>query len=142
MTTIDISTNLGKTRLKVGDYGDIPLLPDSVYTQTLADTNDSVSKSSMIIAQYLLAMFAQQTHEKLVQIEIWGGERYKQYKDYLMNVIRNPSFSESCPIPYSPTTGVTQPLIQFQQDFKNNFVYGTESDQLHENAYGREAWEH
>lgn len=130
---IDFSTNLGKCRLRVGDYGDLPLLPDEVYLQTLTDTSDSVNRTSVICAQYILAMFAQQTHEKLAQIELWGGERYKQYKDYLINVIKNPSFSDSCPIPYSASTGVEQPLIQFQEDWYNNFTI-TQSEQLHFDA--------
>ena len=50
MPLIDPTTNLGKVRLRCGDFSDVPFLPDSVYEATLADTNNNVVRAAGICA--------------------------------------------------------------------------------------------
>ena len=52
MPLIDPTTNLGKVRLRCGDFSDVPFLPDSVYEATLADTNNNVVRAAGICAIY------------------------------------------------------------------------------------------
>ncbi len=134
MTIIDPTTNLGKLRLKLGDWGDIVTLPDSVYLQTLADNDDDLQKSTVTLGSYLLGIYSSRTHEKLgLQLESWSGEQFTQFKQYLMMLIKDPSFSNIAPIPYSSTSAFN-PIIDFQENWTKNYTQGTESQTLARNA--------
>jgi len=131
MAHIDPTTNLGKLRLRVADYGDIPFLPDSVYTQTLADNDNNLIRTAKIIASYLLGMLAHKTHRKLSQIEIYGEQAFKNYQQFLLLTFTNPAFMmDISPIPYSGSSTDVNPLIKFTEDWNNNYSNGTQSQQL------------
>ncbi len=134
---LDLSNNEDKIRLRVGDYQDPVFLPTSVYTATLAENNNDVKACVPIIGTYILAILAQRTHQKLSYMEIWGSEAYNNYKDWLVRVVRNPNINGVCPIPYSASNDSVHPLIEFQQDWNANFVNGTQSEQLSDDANGR-----
>lgn len=135
---LDLSQNEDKIRLRVGDYNDIPLLPTSVYTATLADNNNNVNKCVPIIATYILALFAQKSHSKLSYIEVWGSEVYDNYKDWLLKVVLNPMMNQSSPIPYTGATSTTtkNPLIQFTEDWENSYTHPNQSEDLNNIAAG------
>lgn len=135
---LDLSQNEDKIRLRVGDYNDIPLLPTSVYTATLADNNNNVNKCVPIIATYILALFAQKSHSKLSYIEVWGSEVYDNYKDWLLKVVLNPMMNQSSPIPYTGASSTTtkNPLIQFVEDWENSYQKPTQSEDLNNIAAG------
>ncbi len=135
---IDPSTPLGKCRLRTADYGDLPLLPDEVYLTTLAENNDNVQRSSMICATYILGMFAQGCHQKMSFLEIWSGEKYKQYESYLTKIAKDPTFNGSSPIPYTGASSTTtkNPLIQFVEDWENSYQKPTQSEDLNNIAAG------
>ena len=130
---LDLSQNEDKIRLRVGDYNDIPILPTSVYTATLADNNNNVNKCVPIIATYILALFAQKSHSKLSYIEVWSSEVYNNYRDWLLKVVLNPMLNQSSPIPYTGASSTTtkNPLIQFTEDWENGYVKPTQSEDLH-----------
>lgn len=132
MPSIDASTPLGKCRLRTADYGDLPLLPDSVYLTTLAENNDNVQRSSTICATYILGMFAQGCHQKMSFLEIWSGEKYKQYESYLTKIAKDPTFNGSSPIPYTgaSSTAAKNPLIAFVEDWENSYQKPTQSEDL------------
>jgi len=131
MTTIDPSTNLGKLRLALADWSDLPVLPDSVYIQTLSDNNDNLQKCKVVLGSYILGIFSQGVHRRMsVQLEVWGGEKFDQYKQYLLMIVKDPSFSGLCPIPYSGSGDSPHEIIQFISDYKKNFPAGTQSQQL------------
>jgi hypothetical protein len=130
MAVIDASTDLGRVRLKIGDTSDLPILSDGVITQTLIDNGNSVSRATTTCAQYILALLSQNTHSKLVQIEVWGGEAFTNYMNYLTKVVLNPNLSQTCPIPYSASNDKVHPLVEFNQDWYGNFHNGTQSEQL------------
>lgn len=128
---IDPTTNLGKLRLRVSDWSELPYLPDSVYLQTLADNNDNIQKSTVVIGNYLLGIFSQGTHRRLSQnLEVWGGERFSQYLKYLMLIVKDPSFSGISPIPYSASGTELHPILQHISDWKKNYPLGTEAQAL------------
>jgi hypothetical protein len=137
MTVIDPSTNLGKLRLRCADFGDIPYLPDSVYTQTLADNNNSLPISAKICATYILGMLAFKTHRKIgLQLENWSGEAFTQYRSYLLMTVTNPNFMDISPIPYNVNGTTLHPLIKFQEDWNSNYAQITQSQQLAMDAIG------
>ena len=138
---IDPTTPIGKMRLRVGDYSDLPIMPDEVYTATLDDNAGNIKKASVTVAQYILAALTGQTQQRLGQIEIYGGEWFKNYLQMLKATIMNPNVMDLHPMPYTPAVvdnygnEIEMPLIQFQRDWNNNFVDGTEAEQTRQTAY-------
>lgn len=125
---IDPTSNIGKLRLRVADYGDLPLLPDAVYQSTLDDTSNNLTLSASILAKYILGMLSHKTHRKLAQIEVWGSENFRNYKEFLLLTISNPAFMDFSPIPYSSTEEFS-PILDFQKNWNQGFVC-TEAQQL------------
>lgn len=128
MTIIDPSTDLGKLRLRCGDWQDLPWLPDAVYVQTLEDNSGNLPRTAKTCAVYILGMLSFRTHKKLAQIESWSSEAYQNYKDFLLLTVANPNFMDVSPVPYS--TSVDSPITQFMKDWNQNYYGGTESQSL------------
>ena len=116
MTTIDPTTNLGKVRLTIGDWQDLVILPDSVIAQTLTDSGDNVRLASTTCAQYILVTLSFKSHRKMAQLESWSNQQYEQYKDFLMMLVRDPSFSGIAPIPYNGAATTNGPIVQFIEE--------------------------
>lgn len=134
---IDITTNTGKLRLKVGDYQDLPILPDAVYEQTLLDNDNNINRSAQTIAGYIAAILSQRTHEKMSFLEVWGAEAYNNYMDFIKKVLQNPAMAGVSPIPYAGTSTDKNPLIQFTEDWYACFAVKTQSEDMEEiAAYG------
>ena len=129
MPIIDPSTDIGRLRLRVSDFGDLPLLPDSVYSQTLIDNGNSLPQAAKTCAMYILGMLSQKTHRKMAQLEIWGAEAFASYKEFLLLTYTNPAFMTTSPVPYSSNLPFS-PIMQFQADWNKNFAQGTEAQQL------------
>jgi hypothetical protein len=124
MTTIDPSTNLGKVRLRVGDWSDIPILPDTVVNQTLTDCNNNVIRASQLCAQYILATLTAKTHRKLAQLETWSSEQFDNYVKFLQMTVLNPHLSGIAPVPYVVDSGVENPIEQFIENWKAGYERG------------------
>jgi hypothetical protein len=140
MAILDPTTPIGKMRLRVGDYSDLPLMPDEVYQSALDDSNQSVPKASVLVAGYILAMLTGQTHQKLSQIEVFGAEWFRNYLAFVKATILNPNFMEILPMPYVAQIKnecgeiVELPLVQFQKDWNANYVSTTQSQDMHMTA--------
>lgn len=135
MTVIDPYTDLGKLRLRVADFGDIPYLPDSVYLQTLTDKNDNLYESAKTCAMYILGMLSFKTHRKMgLSLEVWGAEAFANYKEFLMLTVKDPAFMDISPLPYSAASDCPSPILLFQESWNRNFTKGTEGQQLNLNA--------
>lgn len=140
MAILDPTTPIGKMRLRVGDFSDLPLMPDSVYRSALEDSNNSVPKASVLVATYILAMLTSQTHQKLSQIEVFGSEWFRNYLAFVKATILNPNFMDLAPMPYVAQIRnefgelVELPLVQFQKDWNANYVSTTQSQDMHETA--------
>ena len=135
MTVIDPTTDLGKVRLRCGDFGDIPWLPDVVYTQAISDSSGNLASASKTCATYILGMLAFKTHRKMgLQLENWSGEAFTHYKEFLLLTVSNPAFMDLSPIPYAAGADCQSPIIMFQNSWNQNFTHGTEGQQLNLNA--------
>lgn len=133
---LDPTSPIGKMRLRVGDFSDLPLMPDSVYESALADSNNSVAKASVLVATYILAMLTGQTHQKLAQIEVFGAEWFNNYLRFVKATILNPNFMDITPMPYVAQIKnefgevVEHPLVQFQKDWNANYISTTQSQDM------------
>lgn len=130
---LDPTSNIGKLRLRVADYSDLPLLPDSVYESTFNDNNGNLPKTAKVIATYILGMLSHKTHRKMNQLEVWGAEAFNNYRQFLLLTVKDPAFMDCSPIPYS-SISETNPLIQFQESWNRNYYCGTENQQLNMSA--------
>jgi hypothetical protein len=130
MATIDPTTAIGKVRLRVGDFLDLPIFPDAVYQSTLDDTQSNVVRASKTMAQYILAALTMRVHERMAQVEVYGNQYIDNYIKFLRATVLNPNLMETAPIPYGASLDKTHPLIQFQHDWNNSYSGGTASEQL------------
>ena len=134
MAMIDISTDVGRCRLRCGDYSDIPFLSDEVYSDAIAQNNGNLQRASVLCAQYILAQLSFSGHRKLAQLEVWSNDVWNQYRQFLMLLIKEPALNAYAPIPYNGDNTDNNPLIQFTIDFNANYANGTQSQLLHEQA--------
>jgi hypothetical protein len=138
---LDPTTNIGKMRLRVGDYSDLPLMPDVVYDSALTDCDGYLPRACVLMAQYILASLTGQTHQKLAQIEVYGDQWFTNYLAFVKATILNPNLMNTAPLPYTPAIKdawgnvVEMPLIQFQKDWNNNYSGGLASQQMRWTAY-------
>ncbi len=138
---LDPTTSVGKMRLRVGDYSDFPMMPDEVYVSALEDCQSNVPRACVLVATYILASLTGQTHQRMVQIEVYGSEWFDNYLRFVKAVILNPNLMPYAPLPYTPITvdaygnEIEVPLIQFQKDWNANFNGGTQSEAMRLTAY-------
>lgn len=137
---IDVSTDLGRLRMRCGDYGDLPYLPDNVYQQALIDTDNNLPVAAKNCATYILGALSFKVHRKIgLQLEVYGAEAFANYKQYLLLILTNPNFMDISPIPYNVNGTTLHPLQQFQKDWNNNYAQVTQSQQLSWDALGSPA---
>lgn len=138
---LDPTTDIGKVRLRIGDYSDLPYFPDPVYQTTIDDCGGNLPQAATVMATYILAMLTHDTHQKLAQVEVWGAEAFQNYLAFVKNVILNPNLSSLAPVPYTPQmldeygNVVEVPLVQFQIDWNANYSAGTQSQLMHTTAF-------
>lgn len=135
MTVIDPTSPVGKVRLMISDWADIPILPDSVIQSALADNSDNIPQSAKQCALYILGILSMKTDRQMgLQLIVKGSQAFTAYKQFLMLITTNPAFMSYSPMPYSATSGEISPILQFQQAWVQNFPRGTEGQQLNLNA--------
>lgn len=122
MTVIDPTTPLGKIRLRIGDWSDLVILPDSVIDATLDDCGGNLPRTAMLCAQYILATLTYKTHKKLAQIETWPNEQFKAYVEFLKLVVLNPNFTNIAPVPYAPGVNDAHPIIEFVEAWNADYA--------------------
>lgn len=133
---LDPTTPVGMLRLRVGDYLDLPILPDIVYESALTECENNLPKATILCAQYILASLTHSVHQRLQAIEIYSNQRYENYLSFLKTTILNPNLMTLAPIPYAGTGDATHPLIQFMSDWNANFANGTQSQDMSYTAIG------
>lgn len=132
-TVIDPTTNLGKVRLRIGDWSDPVILPDVVILSALSDAADDVLKASVTCAYYVLGVLAQGAHMKMTHLEIWGKEKFDSYVKFVNMVIESPSSASFAPVIYSSQAEYER-MSQFVSDWNKTYSSGTESQSLAWNA--------
>lgn len=129
-------SNLSKVRLRVGDFSDLPILPDAVYEGALIDCNQYLPKAALLCAQYILAMLTSKTHKKMMQLEVWNDGYFDNYLAFLKTTLLNPNFMDIAPIPYlSQNSDIALTMLNFRSDWNQNWVQGTSDQNLHMTAY-------
>jgi hypothetical protein len=136
MTIIDPTTPIGKLRLRCGDFGDFPILPDSVYTSALADCNQSLPRASRLCAQYILGTLTAKTHRKLSSLETWSGEYFDHYVQFIKLTILNPNLMSFSPVPYTHANEIENPLPKFIREWNLNYSGITQAEQMTMDAIG------
>lgn len=132
--SFDPTTDIGKIRLRIADWSDIPILSDAIIQSTLDDNDSNVPNTARVCAQYILGMLAGKVHRKLgLQLEVFGSEWYQNYKDFLVLTVSNPAFMSFSPVPVG-TVDDFNTIIQFQSDWNKNYFEGTQSQQLASDA--------
>ena len=116
---LDPTTPVGKIRLRIGDFSDLPLLPDSVIDSALVDCDNNVPRASALCAQYILAILSAKTHRKLAQIETWSNEHFNNYVKYLQLTVLNPNLMTVSPVPYSGMVQEDHPLMVFVEEWNS-----------------------
>jgi hypothetical protein len=117
---IDPQTPIGKIRLRIGDWGDLPLLPDSVLESALEDCNNSLPRAAAMCAQYVLGMLTAKTHRKLANIEVWSNEHFSNYVQFLKMTVLNPHTMGVSPIPYAGEIK-EHPLVTFTSEWNTTY---------------------
>jgi hypothetical protein len=98
---IDPSTPIGKIRLRIGDFGDIAILPDNVLESAIVDCQGHVPRAAQLCAQYVLATLTAKTHRKMSNLETWSGEQFDNYVKFIKLTILNPHLMSMSPVPYT-----------------------------------------
>lgn len=135
MTTIDPTSPVGKIRLMISDWSDIPVLPDVVIQSALTNSSNNIPQAAKQCALYILGILSMKTDRQMgLQLVVKGSQAFTAYKEFLMLITTNPAFMSYSPIPYSATSGELSPIVQFQQSWVRNFPRGDEDQQLNLNA--------
>lgn len=127
---IDPTTVIGKLRLRVGDWRDLEILPDSVYEQAYADCDENLNRAAALCAQYILGTLTFGVRSKMYQLESYDNQAFDQYKQFLLMTVNNPAFMSFSPIPYGGDNGETNPLIQFAKSWNAGYVNGTSTEDM------------
>lgn len=105
-----------RVRLTVGDIDPCDeLLSDEVYKFALTNNNDDEIKASIQILKHIVAMLANSMTEKTGEVFLKANERYKQYKELLDTLIKDPSTSFM-----RAGAGYTGGIYQSEIDANNN----------------------
>ncbi len=119
---IDPTTSIGKVRLRIGDFADLPILPDAVIQSTLDDCNGNVPRASALCAQYVLGLISSKTHRRMTAaLEVWGAEHFDNYLKFLQATILNPNLMDMQLSPYGGGTSEDHPLIAFMQNWNDSY---------------------
>lgn len=80
-----------RVRLIVGDTAtEFDYLSDETYEYLLNKYNDNETASALEAARYILGSLAKYSRQRTGDIEVYGAEMFKNYKDFLIELIRNP----------------------------------------------------
>ena len=100
---LDLTAPIDATRAMVGDVDtDDPILSDAMYQQildinTINDRGEcvvlwfsSIQAAEIILAHYAPLAFRSRERVNAVEVEEYGGERYKNYQDLVKWLRNNP----------------------------------------------------
>lgn len=130
MPALDLSSDISKLRLRVGDWRDPVILPDEVYQDALDQNNDNLNRSAILCAQYILATLSFGTRSKFQYIESYDNQAFDQYRKFLLDTVNNPAFMTYNPIAYGGDTSETNPLIQFAKSWNAGYTNGTAAEEM------------
>lgn len=90
-TNNPVSSATDRLRLIVGDtMVEIEYLSDEVYQYLLNKHENRETPAALEAARYILGSLAKFSRQRTGDIEVYGAEMFKNYKDFLIELIRNP----------------------------------------------------
>lgn len=82
---------IDRLRLIVGDtMVEIEYLSDETYQYLLDKYNGNETPAALEAARYILGSLAKYSRQRTGDIEVYGAEMFKNYRDFLIELIRNP----------------------------------------------------
>lgn len=118
---IDPTSVIGKVRLRIADWSDIPLLPDEVIESAIEECSGSIPRAAALCANYILGILSAKTHKRLSQLEVWGAEHFENYVKFLKLTILNPARMDMAPMPYSAALEDEHPMIKFTREWNEAY---------------------
>lgn len=80
-----------RVRLIVGDTAtEFDYLSDETYQYLLTKYLNNETAAALEAARYILGSLAKYSRQRTGDIEVYGAEMFKNYKDFLIELIRNP----------------------------------------------------
>lgn len=93
---------IDRVRLMVGDTDPTyEFLDDSTYQYLLDKHSNNEKAAALEAAKYILANIARYTRERTGDIEVYGNEFFKNYRNFLLDLVNNPNFGSINAMPYA-----------------------------------------
>ena len=97
-----VNDPISRIRLLIGDTDESwPFLEDSTYEYLLGKFNSNEKAAAKEAAIYVLASLTKYARERTGQIEVYGSDYFKNYKDFLELFLTNPNTGMFNPIMYA-----------------------------------------
>ena len=97
-----INDPISRIRLLIGDTDESwPFLEDSTYGYLLGKFNGNEKSAAKEAAIYVLASLTKCARERTGQIEVYGSDYFKNYKDFLELFLSNPNAGMFNPVMYA-----------------------------------------
>lgn|SRR5690554_1331333 len=127
-----VNNVLDRLRLITGDTDPVyEFLDDATYQYVLDKNSGNEKQAAMEAAKYILANITRYTRERTGDIEVYGNEFFKNYRDYLLELVNNPNFSNILPMPYAG--GISKKdMLENDENIDNNrpaFYRGFSTDE-------------
>lgn len=93
---------IDRVRLNVGDiWPDIELLSDADYQYFLDKYDGNENRASIDAARAILFKLSRMSRERTGDIEVYGSDWARQYREALLMFINNPELTISLAVPYA-----------------------------------------
>ena len=90
-TNDPVNSLTDRVRLIVGDtMTEIEYLSDEVYVFLLDKYANNVTAASLEASRYILGSLSKYSRQRTGDIEVYGAEMFKNYRDFLRELLRNP----------------------------------------------------
>ena len=97
-----VNDPISRIRLLIGDTDESwPFLEDATYSYLLSKFNNNEKASAKEASIYILASLTKYARERTGQIEVYGSDYFKNYKDFLELFLKNPNAGLFNPMPYA-----------------------------------------
>lgn len=128
---LDPTSPIGMIRLRIADWSDVPILSDAIIQSAIDQNNGNIPSAAKLCAQYVLGALSSKVHRRMgLQLEVFGAEWYKNYKDFILLTITNPAFMDINPMPWGASGTMLDSLLQFQEDWNKQYYRGTQSQKM------------
>jgi len=99
----DLSNPVMQVRLNLGDTSqDFELLTDAEYQYLLDKYNQNVNRATIDAARSILFKLSSRSRETVYEVgEVYGSDWFKNYRNALIDMLRNPNLTLSVAMPYA-----------------------------------------